>query len=205
MAQRSMAPSSTIASPPRRSRALVLSVAALGTVGLAACAPPGQVTSNEKGTVPPVFTSSPPPAGYAPHGENSESAPVQEGAKLTADIKDADGKTIGTATFTDINDAIEVTISAKGLTPGNHGWHVHEKAECAGDFTSAGPHLMKNNTDVGGQFPGLYIRNDGTGTLTTTTDLFTWEDLTNNGTGRAVVIHDVTDTNKRVACGVVKE
>lgn len=205
MALRSTALCSTTSLPFRRSRAVVLSVAALGTVGLAACAPPGQVTSTEKGTLPPVFTSSPPPAGYAPGGEHEAQAPVQEGAKLTADIKGNDGKTIGTVTFTDVDNAIKVTIEAKGLTPGNHGWHVHEKSVCDGDFTSAGPHLMKDNVDVGGQFPTLFIQKDGSGTLTTTTDLFTWEDLTNGGNGRAVVIHDVTDTNKRVACGVVKE
>ena len=42
---------------------------------------------------------------------------------------------------------------------------------------------MKGNVDVGGQFPTLFIRSDGSGTVTTTTDLFEWSDLTNGGAG----------------------
>jgi superoxide dismutase, Cu-Zn family len=54
------------------------------------------------------------------------------------------GKASGTVTFTQSGDAdkVKVAYDLKGLTPGKHGFHIHEKADLsAPDLSSAGPHF----------------------------------------------------------------
>src|SRR5437868_9247802 len=52
------------------------------------------------------------------------------------------GNVRGTVTFTEETEGVRVTASIEGLTPGQHGFHIHEKGDCsAPDFTSAGAHF----------------------------------------------------------------
>lgn len=46
------------------------------------------------------------------------------------------------------------------------------------------------------------VREDGTGSLTVTTEEFTLDDL-QGGDGTAVVVHQETAAGERLACGVV--
>ena len=39
--------------------------------------------------------------------------------------------TTGTVTFTQKGDGVQVTASVSGLTPGAHGFHIHEKGDCS--------------------------------------------------------------------------
>jgi len=57
-------------------------------------------------------------------------------------MKDANGSTVGFATFTeDAYGMVRVQVFASNLTPGLHGIHIHDKANCTGpSFTSAGGH-----------------------------------------------------------------
>ena len=69
---------------------------------------------------------------------------------LTVQINDVSGKTIGTATFTGNPDnTVTLDIKVEGLTPGEHGIHIHEKGVCdpSGDepFMSAGGHFNPTN------------------------------------------------------------
>src|SRR5690349_6523661 len=61
----------------------------------------------------------------------------------TATIAPTAGNTAkGTVTFTQKGDKVTVTAHLSGLTPGGHGFHVHEKGDCsAADATSAGGHF----------------------------------------------------------------
>ena len=48
----------------------------------------------------------------------------------------------GTVTFTSTGTGVRVQISLTGLTPGEHGFHIHEKGDCsAPDAASAGEHF----------------------------------------------------------------
>ena len=48
----------------------------------------------------------------------------------------------GTVTFTQEHDGVRVKADVTGLTPGLHGFHVHEKGDLSkGDLTSAGGHF----------------------------------------------------------------
>jgi Cu-Zn family superoxide dismutase len=72
-------------------------------------------------------------------------------ASAVANVKTAEaastqpswGKPTGTVTFTqDGENKVKVAYDLKGLAPGKHGFHIHEKADLsAPDFTSAGPHF----------------------------------------------------------------
>ena|SRR5215217_1447298 len=52
----------------------------------------------------------------------------------------------GTVTFTEEADGVQVHADIEGLTPGNHGFHVHQFGDCsAADASSAGPHFNPSN------------------------------------------------------------
>jgi len=54
----------------------------------------------------------------------------------------AGSKVSGTVTFTEVADGVQVQAEITGLTPGNHGFHVHEFGDCsAPDVSSAGAHF----------------------------------------------------------------
>ena len=48
----------------------------------------------------------------------------------------------GTVSFRQDGDSVVVVARISGLTPGAHGFHIHEKGDCsAPDATSAGGHF----------------------------------------------------------------
>jgi Cu-Zn family superoxide dismutase len=147
----------------------------------------------------------------------------------TAELKGADGKTIGTATLTEAPHGVLLRIEAKGLTPGWHGLHFHEKGDCGTpDFKSAGAHvhtttavvhgLLNPNGNDNGDLPNLFATADGAATA----ELFSPLVSLNGAGGRpalldadgsSIVVHASPDDYKtqpiggagaRVACGVVK-
>src|SRR5437764_681503 len=67
------------------------------------------------------------------------SAPLKAVAVL---YPTAGSKVSGTVTFTEEADGVQVRAEITGLTPGNHGFHVHEFGDCsAADAASAGGHF----------------------------------------------------------------
>lgn len=147
----------------------------------------------------------------------------------TAELKGADGKAIGTATLTEAPHGVLLRIEAKGLTPGWHGLHFHEKGDCgAPDFKSAGAHvhtttavvhgLLNPDGNDNGDLPNLFAAADGAATA----ELFSPLVSLNGAGGRpalldadgsSIVVHASPDDYKsqpiggagaRVACGVVK-
>ncbi|KQZ05855.1 superoxide dismutase [Caulobacter sp. Root1455] len=147
----------------------------------------------------------------------------------TAELKGADGKTVGTATLTEAPHGVLLRVEAKGLTPGWHGLHFHEKGDCgAPDFKSAGAHvhtttavvhgLLNPDGNDNGDLPNLFAAADGAATA----ELFSPLVSLNGAGGRpalldadgsSIVVHASPDDYKtqpiggagaRVACGVVK-
>lgn len=144
----------------------------------------------------------------------------------TASLKDARGQPVGTATFTELGGVVKLKVSASGLSPGQHGIHIHEKGRCeAPDFKSAGghfnPHGRQHGTDNehgthAGDMPNLEAGADGKASLQTVLHGVTLERGAANSLldadGAAIVIHAHADDQKsepsgnsgdRVACGVV--
>ena len=69
---------------------------------------------------------------------------IAAAAKTTVELKDAQGKSVGTAVLASKGASSGVVMQLKlhGLPPGEHALHFHQKAQCdAPDFKSAGPHF----------------------------------------------------------------
>ena len=157
------------------------------------------------------------------------SAAVAQPASVTADLKGPKGEAMGTVTLTEAPKGVLLKIEARGLTPGWHGLHFHEKGDCSSaDFKSAGGHvhggptmvhgLLNADANEAGDLPNLYVAADGTGSA----EVFSpWTSLTGAGgrqalqdaDGSAVVVHANPDDHMsqpiggagaRVACAVVK-
>ncbi len=189
-----------------RSRRAGLVLAALVIPAAAACTPYEPV-ANTPGTTPSVWTGSPAPSAEpeASAGQGEPQAQPAAGEKLTAQLKMADGSTVATADFEFSNGYATITVNttaAGKLSPGFHGLHVHSVGKCEpdstapsggapGNFLSAGGHLQvpgHTGYPTSGDLPNLYVREDGSGMLVTTTSAFTAEELT-SGDGTAIMIH----------------
>jgi Cu-Zn family superoxide dismutase len=145
-------------------------------------------------------------APAATTAEDVTPGPESAGAgagELTARLVDPTGKEVGTATFSDAEGGLLVSVQVNGLPPGFHGFHVHAVGVCepgsanpadpsmTGDFLSAGGHIGSGATDHGdhaGDLPALYVNRAGAGFLTTVTDALTRSDLI-DGDGSAVMVH----------------
>src|SRR5690348_6797148 len=56
------------------------------------------------------------------------------------------GKTVGTVTVQQIQYGLLFTPHLSGLTPGLHGFHIHENPSCANSGMAAGGHLDPQHT-----------------------------------------------------------
>ena len=107
------------------------------------------------------------------------SIPVDTTAR--AELRNAGGQAVGTATFTQVGNAVRVTLEAQGLPAGPKGVHIHAVGKCDGpDFASAGSHFNPTGRQHGalnaqgphaGDLPNLTIGADGKGRLESTTEL----------------------------------
>ena len=142
---------------------------------------------------------------------------------LSADLRNAAGATIGKVTLTAAPKGVLMRVEAKGLTPGWHGLHLHEKADCSkADFTSAGGHthgggdrvhgLLNPKANETGDLPNLYVDSHGAGATEIFSGLTTLAAL-KDADGSAVVIHANPDDHlaqaiggagPRVACAEVR-
>jgi Cu-Zn family superoxide dismutase len=143
----------------------------------------------------------------------------------TAELKNAAGQSVGTATFTQVGNAVRIVLVAHGMAPGPKGVHVHETGRCdPPGFTSAGAHFNPSGKQHGalnpqgphaGDLPNITIAPDGTGRMETTTEAFTLgrgSTSVFDADGSALVVHTGPDDLKtdptgnsgaRSACGVI--
>src|SRR3972149_7478241 len=98
---------------------------------------------------------------------------VAQGAlKATATFIDTEGKEIGGANLTQTPNGVLIVLNVRGLPPGEHAFHVHEKGVCeaSGKFASAGGHFnpqgkkhgyMSEGGPHGGDMPNQFVGADG--------------------------------------------
>lgn len=134
----------------------------------------------------------------------------------------ANGKVKGQVTFLEETEGIRVTANIEGLTPGPHGFHIHEKGDCsAADFSSAGGHFNPGNMKHGsptdpehhvGDFGNIEANPEGVARFERVFHWLTFKG-TNSILNKAVVVHakadDLTsqpsgDAGGRIACGVIQ-
>ena len=131
----------------------------------------------------------------------------------------------GQVEFTTVADGVKIRAVVKGLPPGLHGFHVHEKGDCsAPDGTSAGGHFNPHGSPHGsplgaeparhaGDLGNLISSGVSTDALYERIDPLLSLDGEASIIGKAVIVHAGEDDLKsqptgkagaRVACGVIK-
>ena len=153
----------------------------------------------------------------------ASAALAQAPATVSAELKNSTGQTVGAVIATEAPKGVLLHIEIKGLSPGWHGLHFHEKADCSkADFTSAGGHthgggdrvhgLLNPKANETGDLPNLYVAADGSGATEVYSSLTTLAAL-KDADGSAVLIHAGADDHQtqpiggagaRVACAAVK-
>jgi superoxide dismutase, Cu-Zn family len=127
----------------------------------------------------------------------------------------------GVVTFTRTGKGVRIVAEVEGLTPGQHGFHVHEYGDCSSpDAESAGGHFNPSGQRHGGpsdkerhvgDFGNIEAKADGKGYYDRVDTMITL-DGPHSIIGRAVVVHAEPDDFKtqptggagaRLACGVV--
>ncbi len=136
-------------------------------------------------------------------------------------VPTAGSKVSGTVTFTAAGEGVRVVAELSGLTPGKHGFHIHEfgdcsdpKAESAGGHYNPNkhPHAGHDATDRHvGDMGNIEADSSGKARLDVTLKDVSLND--DDGiVGRAVIVHEKEDDLKtqptgnaggRLACGVI--
>jgi Cu-Zn family superoxide dismutase len=148
-------------------------------------------------------------------------------AVAVADLQPTQGNgASGTVSFVQKGDRLLVDARVKGLKPGPHGFHVHEKGDCgAPDAMSAGGHFNPTGSAHGspagdrrhgGDLGNLEADAGGNAALNATIPLHGVSVAAPGAdsiVGRALIVHADPDdfttqptgnSGKRVACGVIR-
>jgi len=145
----------------------------------------------------------------------------------TIDMYNQEGDMVGTAKLAEDPNGVKVTLKVEGLTPGYHGVHVHEIAECVHpDFKSAGNHFNPEQKEHGllnpkgshlGDLPNVEADLSGKVDEELTIDDATLMEgknsLTDSGGTSLVISSDPDDgmtqisgnSGERIMCGEIKE
>ncbi len=161
-------------------------------------------------------------AGLTACGEDDVAGVGQTAA---ATMSGPDGTPMGTVTLQQGPNGVLVSADISGLTPGPHGFHLHDTGACTPDFSAAGSHFAPGDEGHGfmhtegshaGDLPNIYAGSDGTAradhftsavTLAATGDTSVFD-----ADGSAIIIHAKPDSygpepgaGDRVACGVIEQ
>ncbi|MFQ5720100.1 MAG: superoxide dismutase family protein [Acidobacteriota bacterium] len=134
-----------------------------------------------------------------------------------------DSGVTGTVTFTSTPEGVRVEAHVNGLTPGSHGFHIHEIGDCSSpDGKSAGGHFNPMGVDHAGpnaaqahagDLGNIEANANGHGMLNRVSSRISLGGNTTNILSRAVIIHAKADdltsqptgaAGGRVACGVIE-
>jgi superoxide dismutase, Cu-Zn family len=146
-------------------------------------------------------------------------------AKILVQLKDAQGKVVGSAILWEAAPGITMEVNIESLPPGAHAIHFHQNAKCeAPDFKSAGGHFNPDGKKHGLENPeghhagdnrNFTVGADGKAHFKVENkDVTLGSDshsLFSNG-GTAIVVHSKADDQKtdpagnagdRIACGTI--
>lgn len=189
-------------------------------LALAACSKPEATAPTD--TAPVAAAESAPAAPEATPPASAEASM----ASAKATLKPTQGKTVaGELNFMAMGGSVHVTGTLSGLTPGEHGFHIHEKGDCtAPDGSSAGGHFNPDGVEHGQVSAPTHhagdsnnITADAQGKVTIDQMLSSNVDIGKGDkydiVGKGVIVHEKADDYKtqptgdaggRLACGVIE-
>jgi Cu-Zn family superoxide dismutase len=129
----------------------------------------------------------------------------------------------GTATVAETPEGLTVSIHVAGVTPGQHGWHIHQFGSCDDAGNAAGGHYNPDGVPHGflpkdglakahpGDLGNIEVGSDGSGSLTVTLPSVTLSSGKYNVAGRAIILHEKVDdfgqptgnAGGRIGCGSI--
>jgi Cu-Zn family superoxide dismutase len=154
------------------------------------------------------------------------SMPAHSAEMANTQLKDSGGKAVGDVDLVQTPAGVLIKLQIKGLTPGEHAFHVHAVGKCEAPFESAGPHFNPANHKHGmmsgeghaGDMPNLHVPQSGELSVEIVNAAISLEKGKPNSVfdndGSALVIHAKSDDYKtdpagnagdRIACGVIQQ
>ena len=153
---------------------------------------------------------------------SSTPAYAEEPSKAIAVLHPTEGSNVhGIVTFTKSGETMKVVADLTGLTPGKHGFHIHEYGDCSSpDAKSAGGHFNPTNSPHAGHdaaqrhvgdMGNIEADASGKAHLELSDNLMTMSGE-KSIIGRGVIVHEKADdlhsqptgdAGGRVACGVI--
>lgn len=153
---------------------------------------------------------------------SADTAAATETTMAVAHLAPTEGNTVtGIVSFSSEDGGVRVVVELENLSPGDHGFHVHQNGDCsAPNGTSAGGHFNPESQDHGartadvrhvGDLDNVTADADGTARAE-----FVDSQIALSGehsiVGRAVIVHAAPDdysqptgnAGARVACGVIE-
>jgi Cu-Zn family superoxide dismutase len=151
-------------------------------------------------------------------------ASMATGPSATATMISTSGSTAtGTVNLAQLGDgSVEVTATFRGVPPGVHGFHIHEKGDCGDNGNAAGGHYNPAGTPHAaptvdphhaGDFGNVMANEDGSVSTRFVTRSITVSEGSMTAIGHAIILHanpdDLTtqpsgNAGARIACGVVQ-
>lgn len=161
-----------------------------------------------------------------PKVENPANPPAGEAKGAVAALQPTQGNNVtGNIRFIPQQDGVKIEGELQGLSPGKHGFHIHEKGDCsAPDASSAGEHFNLHQGQHGspenaddkrhtGDLGNLEAGADGTARVEIVDKIIKLSG-SESIIGKAVVVHAGPDdlssqpsgnSGPRVACGVIEQ
>ena len=156
---------------------------------------------------------------WADSGSAMDPPAVAKGVAVLSPTKGSN--VLGVVTFTKVEGGVMIVADVTGLTPGKHGFHIHEFGDCsAADATSAGGHFNPSHMEHGapdasmrhaGDFGNLEADESGKAHYERVDTIISLTGA-HSIIGYGIIVHEKADDLKsqptgnagaRVACGVI--